>query len=329
MARALRIQFPGAFYHITCRGVERRSIYEDNQDRRRFLVLLARSLDTYQVVLHAYSMMNNHFHLLIQTSKGNCGEFMRHFNISYTGWFNWHHDRSGNLYQGRYKAFLIDADRYLLEVSRYLHLNIVRVERWAGRGWAERWTRAQTYPWSSLAGYLAKTATARFVAYDLVLEMAGGRAEYRDYLQDGLRRELISPFKHVNHRLILGDEGFITEVRRYLKKGSLRDQPGYREMVVMTLEPEQVMGIMEREFGLRRRVLGQRRGNGVLRGIAAELMHKYGDITQAQIGVLLGGIDYGAVYLLRRRLRERMAKDVAVREQFEELEKAVRNACRM
>jgi hypothetical protein len=78
MARALRIQFPGAFYHITCRGIERRHIFLDDKDRNRFLFLLSNSLKAYQVVLYAYILMNNHFHLLIQTKKANCSEFMRH-----------------------------------------------------------------------------------------------------------------------------------------------------------------------------------------------------------------------------------------------------------
>ncbi|MBE0433587.1 transposase, partial [candidate division WOR-3 bacterium] len=91
MARALRIQFPGAFYHVTCRGIERRQIFMDDADRNKFLELLSGSLETYQVVVFAYTLMANHFHLLIQTRKANCSEFMRHFNICYTGWFNYRH----------------------------------------------------------------------------------------------------------------------------------------------------------------------------------------------------------------------------------------------
>jgi len=130
MARPLRIQYPGAFYHITCRGNERKEIFLDDKDRNRFLALLTESLETYQVILYAYILMINHFHLLVQTKRANLSEFMRCFNICYTGWFNYRHHRCGHLYQGRYKAFLIDADNYLLEVSRYLHLNSVRGQNW-------------------------------------------------------------------------------------------------------------------------------------------------------------------------------------------------------
>jgi putative transposase len=203
MARPLRIQFPGAHYHITCRGIERRKIYMDDKDRRRFLAMLADSLETYQVVLHAYIMMNNHFHLLIQTRKANCSEFMRHFNIRYTGWFNWHHERSGNLYQGRYHAYLVDADNYLLEVSRYVHLNPVRVKQMKSTVIQARWQKAVDYPWSSLSGYINEKRSLAFVEYDTVFSMVGGRRAYREFIMDGLRRGIENPFKHIQSRMIL------------------------------------------------------------------------------------------------------------------------------
>lgn len=127
MARPLRIQFPGAFYHVTCRGNEHRQIFRHSDDQLRFLQLLRESLETYRVILYAYVMMSNHFHLVVQTVCANLSEFMRRFNICYTRWFNYHHRTCGHLYQGRYKAYLVDADNYLLQLSRYVHLNPVRV----------------------------------------------------------------------------------------------------------------------------------------------------------------------------------------------------------
>jgi putative transposase len=102
-------------------GQRAKGIFRDEQDRQIFLDKLALSLDIYHVSLLAYVCMANHFHLLVTTPEGNLSEFMRHFNISYTSAFNRRHRRSGHLYQGRYKAFLVDADSYLLEVSRYIH----------------------------------------------------------------------------------------------------------------------------------------------------------------------------------------------------------------
>lgn len=127
MTRALRILIPGAYYHVTCRGNERKAIFKDDIDRQAFIEKLRGSLVIYQVELHAYVLMSNHFHLMVSTPRGNLSEFMRHFNVSYTSVYNRRHNRVGHLYQGRYKAILIDQDSYLLELSRYVHLNPIRI----------------------------------------------------------------------------------------------------------------------------------------------------------------------------------------------------------
>ena len=126
MARALRIEYPGALYHLTCRGNNRRAIFDDNSDRVAFLEILAQSRQIFGVRLMAYVLMENHFHLLVETPLGNLSKFMRRFNITYTGYFNRRHQRVGHVYQGRYQSFLIEKESYLSEVSRYIHLNPVR-----------------------------------------------------------------------------------------------------------------------------------------------------------------------------------------------------------
>jgi putative transposase len=329
MARPLRIQFPGAFYHITCRGIERRKIFMDDKDRYKFLALLTGSLETYQVVLHAYIMMTNHFHLLIQTKKANCSEFMRHFNICYTGWFNYRHDRSGGLYQGRYKSFLIDADNYLLELSRYLHLNGVRVRGMKSMAYQEKWRYARDYPWSSLRGYVSERHAVSIIAYDLILSMVGSRRGYRNFVIDGLKRGIGSPFKSVKSRIILGDEEFILKAKRFLKRGSVREQPSYRDLVMRTMAPEEVIRILTKEFGISKKALQRRGVNGEIRGIGAELLYKYSDITQAQIGRLLGDIDYVSVHHLRRRLREKMSKSMDMRKRYQKVEAKLKAQCKM
>ena len=281
MARPLRIQFPGAFYHITCRGIERRRIYADDNDRYKFLALLTDSLETYQVVLYAYILMSNHFHLLIQTRKANCSEFMRHFNICYTGWFNWCHNRCGNLYQGRYKACLVDADNYLLEVSRYLQLNSVRVRGMRSLDYRDKWRYAQDYHWSSIHGYLDEKKVVKYIDYSLIISMIGDRTEYWKFLLDGIKKDLDNPFKQAKSRMILGDDDFVMKVKRYIKRASVREQPSYRDIVIKTLEPEAVLGILTREFGITKTILQQRGVKGEIRGMVAELLYRYSEITQA------------------------------------------------
>ncbi len=139
MARPLRIQYPGAVYHVTCRGNERQDIFKDDADRKRFLQILIQSVNIYSVKLFSYVLMSNHFHLLIETPKGNLAEFMRKFNITYTGYYNRRHDRVGHLYQGRYKSILVDKNEYLSILSRYIHLNGQNKvhEKGAGEGQTE------------------------------------------------------------------------------------------------------------------------------------------------------------------------------------------------
>ncbi|HDO21625.1 MAG TPA: transposase, partial [Nitrospirae bacterium] len=140
MARPLRIEYPGAFYHITSRGNERKDIFKSARDREKFLSYLESSTQRYGAVIHVYCLMTNHYHLLLETPLGNLSQIMRHINGAYTTYFNTRRQRSGHLFQGRYKAIVVDADEYAEELSRYIHLNPVRA------GIVER---PEEYQWSS------------------------------------------------------------------------------------------------------------------------------------------------------------------------------------
>ncbi|MCP4974995.1 MAG: transposase, partial [Maribacter sp.] len=129
MARPLRIEYPGAWYHFTCRGNERGLIFKDDTDRRVFLDMLKESLEKYKVFLHGYVLMGNHFHLNLHTPQGNLSRFAQRFNTAYTVYFNRRHRRMGHLYQGRYKAILVEKESYLLALSRYIHLNPVKIKK--------------------------------------------------------------------------------------------------------------------------------------------------------------------------------------------------------
>ena len=214
MARPLRIQYSDAYYHVTCRGNDRRSIYRDDSDRELFLEKLKASLEIYGVALHAYVLMGNHFHLLVQTPKANLSEFMRHFNIAYTGAYNRRHKRVGHLYQGRYKAILVEGDIYLLELSRYLHLNPIRIKPHKGKGYTEQWRVLEKYRWSSLRGYLKATERESWVNYDEVLGQVGGsRNRYRQFIEEGLERGYNTPWENLKGQVILGREEFVRKLK--------------------------------------------------------------------------------------------------------------------
>src|SRR5574341_1284233 len=210
MARALRIQLPGSFYHLTCRGNERRAIFRDDTDRLAFLAKLMTSLGIYQVELHAYVLMDNHFHLMVRTLRGNLSEFMRHFNISYTSAFNRRHRRVGHLYQGRYKAIVVDRDSYLLELSRYVHLNPVRLRSQRKRPIQEQINLLERYRWSSLGGYWDAKNKQAMVKYDSVLEQIGrSRRKYCDFIIEGMKCGYTTPWDRVQGQVVLGEEKFV------------------------------------------------------------------------------------------------------------------------
>ena len=138
MARPLRITYPGAFYHITSRGNERKNIFKSQRDREQFLIYLESATERYGAKIHVYCLMSNHYHLLLETPLANLSQIMRHINGAYTTYFNIKRERAGHLFQGRYKAILVEMDEYAQELSRYIHLNPVRA------GIAEM---PEQYPW--------------------------------------------------------------------------------------------------------------------------------------------------------------------------------------
>ena len=148
MARRLRIEYPGAFYHVMNRGIDRRLLFRCKEDAVRFERNLAETVDLYRVRLHAYTLLPNHFHLLVETPDANLGVFMQALQTRYGVYFNNRYGKSGHVYQGPYKAILVDAEEYLLKLSRYIHLNPVQTKEAKKKPIKERIKILHAYPWS-------------------------------------------------------------------------------------------------------------------------------------------------------------------------------------
>jgi len=170
MARALRIEYEGAFYHVTSRGNKRKKVFFSKSDYQRFKSYLESAIEKYDYRLHAYVLMGNHYHLLIETGKANLNKLMHYINGSYTNYINRRKGRSGHLFQGRYKAILIDRDNYLLELSRYIHLNLVR---------AGIVKSPQDYPLSSYSSFIKKKGE-KIVYRDLIWAMTSKKVTVRE-----------------------------------------------------------------------------------------------------------------------------------------------------
>lgn len=310
MSRPLRIQYPGAVYHITHRGNDRKQVFKDDADRHHFLKLLSLSLDTYNVTLHAFVLMSNHFHLLAETPLGNLSEFMRHLNISYTSYFNRRHKRSGHLFQGRFKSFIIDKDAYLLQVSRYIHLNPVCIRSLKNKPTAERKKFVSRYHWSSLPGHFAVKKQFAFVEYGVVLADLGGnnpagRRRYKRLIMEDLDGS-IKIRKRVIGQSILGDSNFVRLIKeKYLPSKADRECPAIDR--IQTYEaPDKLLKILSDKLQLSRKKLLSVKG--VERQITMDILYRYGGMTNPRIGKMMG-VDYSTVSQGRKRLREKSSKD--------------------
>ena len=149
MPRPIRIEFDGAIYHVTARGNERRDIYRDDRDRGHWLENVGEAVERFGLVVHAYCLMPNHYHLLLTTPRGNLSQAMGWLQTAYSVWFNRRHERSGHLFQGRFKAHLVSADEYARTLVRYIHLNPVRPKDHRRPVPAERREELRRYGWSS------------------------------------------------------------------------------------------------------------------------------------------------------------------------------------
>lgn len=213
MSRPLRMEYPGAYYHVMNRGLARQAIFNSDKDRELFIELLCEIHNRYRVEIHAYCLMGNHYHILICTPLGNISRAMRHLNGVYTQRYNKRHRLDGPIYRGRYKSILVDADTYLLRLNRYIHLNPVV---------AGIVNKAEQYKWSSYKDYLSTRERPYWLVTTDTLAYFGERYQkkkYKLFVEEGIDKELDDYFKKLRRLPILGSEAFSkTVTEKYLKE---------------------------------------------------------------------------------------------------------------
>jgi putative transposase len=324
MARPLRIQYPGALYHVTNRGNEKKAIFKDDVDRVAFLEILSRSIVTYDIRLYSFVLMTNHFHFLLETPFGNLGEFMRHFNITYTSHYNRRHKRSGHLYQGRYKSFLIDKDDYLSVISRYMHLNPVKVGTVRKKPVQDQLEYLWAYKWSSLPGYVSIVKRHKFVEYGIVLEEyggdnRGGRLRYKKQIAADLAAGL-SIKEQIIGQSILGDDDFAAWVKeRHLPGSRDRERPAVGRISSYVSVDEILSAIAQATSKSKEEILGR---PGETRQLAMEVLYRYGGLKNREIGSLMG-IDYSTVSIGRKRIRKKARGKSSLSNLMKEVEEKI------
>ena len=224
MARPLRIQYPGAVYHVSHYGYKRQNIFQNDSDYLEFLEILAQTISSYDIIIHSYVLFDNQFHLLLETPLGNLSESLRYLNITYTACFNRLHHRHGKLLHGRFKSLLINKSANLARLSRVIHLLPLQLKRSKDRSVSTSHSYIFQHAWSSLQGYLETDKRQFFVVYGDVLKVFGGdTAQGREAYKTQIVQDTINGFSvqdKITDQSIFGDDIFVSWVRNRYLQGS-------------------------------------------------------------------------------------------------------------
>jgi REP element-mobilizing transposase RayT len=334
MARHLRVEFPGAIYHVTCRMVgdwrtEKTLLFKDDADHERFLDRLAERVEQFNIRLYLFVCMTNHFHLVFETPEANCSKFMQSLSTAYTVYYNLRHGRHGHLLDGRYKAKLVEGDDYLLSLSRYVHLNPVQVGSQKRKPIEERIKILRAHRWSSYPSYIGTRKALEFVEYGpLLAEMHGKRREwpkrYREFVESGLA-ESDDDFKVAlkESPRSIGSDGFrawIDELyQKRLEKHTRPEDVSFRH-ISEPLPADDVLTILGEVLDVELDEFKRRRHGSPLRAIAARYLIRYAGQSQRDVADYLVIGTGAAVSDQLKRLPEKLGKDRRLRRQVKQAE---------
>lgn len=311
MARQWRIEYEGALYHVLSRGNEKRSIVIDDEDRALFLETLGRMSNRFDVEIYAFVLMDNHYHLLLRTRRGNLSRAMQWFGVTYTRKFNIKRNRSGHLFQGRFKSFLVENDPYLIQLSCYIHRNPLR---------AGIVRRLVDYQWSSYVAYAYGRDVPVWLRTDLIMSFftgRDGRRAYRRKVQE-YDDEKGSIWKELHHGLFWGGEKFIDRIKAIFLSGDFHKEiPQQRRTKQSDLKKILDKGLTVlhcdmNDFLNSRRVRGTKKDN---RDLLIYLLWEAGSGTNEEIGKTFG-MTYSAVSHCVRLTSSKLERDRQLRKKL-------------
>jgi REP element-mobilizing transposase RayT len=295
MARLPRIEYPGALYHVITRGNNRQTIFKDDDDRIFHLKKLAFYCKEKRAHLLCYCLLLNHVHLLLETPEGNLSKLMQPFQTSYTAYFNRRHSQTGHVFEQRYKAFLVDRENYLLQVSRYIHLNPV------GAGLVKR---PESYRWSSYRAYLEEKASGELYRGLILGQFGGGLKRkvsgYREFVEEGVKGKAEWSRVPVLKQAFVGDEDFVEEAWRKAGRSGVKEvRYGLRAILEAVCG---TMGIESEELVSAARDEKVERGRELFMYVA----RRYSDAGLREIVSRLGARDISTVSHGVRRAEARL-----------------------
>jgi len=317
MARQLRVEFENAFYHVTSRGNRRDKIFYDAADRERFLKILSRTKERYGFLLHGYVLMDNHYHLLMETPKANLSQIMQNINTSYTVYVNRKYQKSGHLLQGRFKGIIVDKDRYLIELSRYIHLNPVR---------AKLVKRPADYPWTSYEAFLAQRVedslvdTGETLSYFSKYRKNAVRG-YREFVEAAKVKEE-NPFAAMEAGLLLGRGTFRAKVLERIEEMKVDEEIPQARKLRKRISVDAVIKACQLLYGRNREAFVKREKGNEGRQVAIYLAK----ILSGEKGKEIGrhfGIRGPAVSEAIKRIEGRLETESELRERVESLRERI------
>jgi putative transposase len=312
LARPIRIEYPGAFYHVFSRGNQKQRIFFSDEDRCHFINCLRNAYRKFGVIIHTYCLMPNHFHLFLETPLANLSRAMHFLIANYTSYINRKHDRHGHLFQGRFRSVLVDAVGYAKELSRYIHLNPVR------SGIVER---PEQFVWSSYGYYRGTADPERWLGTSVVLSLFGQKAQstnraYEEFVEDGIGKDHATLIRDSVKKGILGSEEFIENIKRTYLGDALeredRDRPQLRRL---RSKPDltRIRDICEKAFGP---------ANRFMIPTAIFLSHGCTSSKLSEIGEFFS-LSVSGVSSVCTRTRKAMARNEALSRAVREIQKEI------
>jgi len=318
MARPLRIEYAGACYHVMNRGNQRARVFHADEHYELFANKLGESAPVFDVRIMAWCLMPNHFHLYLTTEKPNLSRFMQSLLTSFTVSINRRRRTCGHVFQGRFRAHLVEDESYGTELTRYIHLNPVRVARLRGASLKERRQALRTYRWSSFASLVGLRLGPAWLDADAALAgWAGRRAArmtaYRGFVEQGLVRDVPNPLEHLQAQTILGSEPFVDRIKRQfllVRSADRREQPALVRLQ-RSFSVEELAGIVASVCGVApqdvcRRRSPHRLGRRLLMYVACR--HGRRDRSLSGLAAALG-VSVSGLTMARDRFAQSLPRD--------------------
>jgi putative transposase len=310
MARPLRIEYPGAFYHVIQRGNERKNIFISDYDRIKFFEYLAVIHIRYKVHIHTYCLMNNHYHLILETKNANLTKAMHYLNTSYTVYFNVKRKRSGHLFQGRYKAILVEADEYLHQLSRYIHLNPVRI------GLVKD---PADYPHSSYKYFISSKKPPDWLNTGFILSLFDSNANrarslYKKFALEGIGDETDIIRRNISFGFLLGSPEFVEDIKARFIEGKQNKEIPVLKAAQPQLNPENTKQAITKKIA----------DTKLSRKIGIYLIRKHTSLSLKEIAALFDKISDAGVSALYNRVGKKRLADKRLNGEIKEIEKMLK-----